>query len=340
MDTSQQLKDALRSVRTTLGVIPDAPVPAGIGLIGCVLDKTESSGDPRIPAVLEQMPVAIWFAFGDDLGKYVAQVRAYDTKREHKTVVFVIVNSVEEALRATNEWKVDVLVVQGVPLHRHSTRPDTLILGNEAGGHGGAYAPPLLSLLQAVLNEVPNGPVIIAAGGISNGAQCAALLAMGADGVVLGSRFLCTPECAFKDEFKEEILKAGMNATARSLAFDDVKRSRFWPEGVDGRAIANDILVDYHQGLDLGTRLKRYDEATKKGERSRMVIWAGVGISFVRDRQKSAEIVRDVHDEMVRTLEAIPRRIVTDLANNNAFFPTVEVRLDSQFNNLREPPPE
>lgn len=57
--------------------------------------------------------MAIWFAFGVDLGKYVTQVRAFDAKREHKTVIFVIVNSVEGALQAANDWKVDVIVTQG-----------------------------------------------------------------------------------------------------------------------------------------------------------------------------------------------------------------------------------
>lgn len=112
-DSSQKLKDGLRSVRASLGLPPGVPVPTGVGLLGWVLDKTEASDDPRIPAVLAEMPTAIWFAFGADLGKYVAQVRAYDAKREHKTVVFVIVNSTEEALCAANDWKADVLVVQG-----------------------------------------------------------------------------------------------------------------------------------------------------------------------------------------------------------------------------------
>lgn len=74
---------------------------------------TEASNDPRIPAVLDEMPSAIWFAFGVDLGKYVAKVREYDSKRTHKTKIFVIVSSLADALRAANEWKVDVLVVQG-----------------------------------------------------------------------------------------------------------------------------------------------------------------------------------------------------------------------------------
>ena len=66
---SQKLKADLWSIRQTLGVPADAPVPAGVGLLSWVLDKTESSDDPCLPAVLEEMPKVIWFAFGDDLGK-------------------------------------------------------------------------------------------------------------------------------------------------------------------------------------------------------------------------------------------------------------------------------
>ncbi len=74
---------------------------------------TEDSDNPHLVRVLEELPKAIWFAFGDDLGDYIVQVRAYDGKRNFKILIYVIVNSVEEALKATNEWKVDALVVQG-----------------------------------------------------------------------------------------------------------------------------------------------------------------------------------------------------------------------------------
>lgn len=47
----------------------------------------------------------------------MAQIRTYDAERapgeKHNTLIFCIVNSVDEALRATNDWGVDVLVVQG-----------------------------------------------------------------------------------------------------------------------------------------------------------------------------------------------------------------------------------
>lgn len=107
----------MRSIRSILQIPDRVPVPVGVGLLGWILDYTETSADPRIPAVLDEMPQAIWLAFGEDLGKYVAQIRAYDAKREHKTVIFVVANSLEAALRAKEEWKVDVIVAQGIQSH-------------------------------------------------------------------------------------------------------------------------------------------------------------------------------------------------------------------------------
>jgi nitronate monooxygenase len=89
--SSDDLKANLSIVRKNLGIKEGASVPVGLGFIGWILEMTEKSDDPRLPA----------------------QVHEYDSKREHKTLIFVIVNSAEDALRAAKEWKVDVLVVQG-----------------------------------------------------------------------------------------------------------------------------------------------------------------------------------------------------------------------------------
>lgn len=84
-----------------------------VGFVGWVLDKFNTTADPRLATVLEKQPAAVWFAFGDDLGKYVAQVHAHNASHGTKIVIFVNTNTVAEALRAANEWKADVIVVQG-----------------------------------------------------------------------------------------------------------------------------------------------------------------------------------------------------------------------------------
>ncbi|GLB45519.1 putative nitronate monooxygenase [Lyophyllum shimeji] len=291
--SSEELKRNFQVARKKLNIADNDPVPIGIGFIGWILDKTEVSEDPRIIATLEEKPIAIWFAFGDDLGKYISQVRAYDAQREHKTVIFVNVNSVEGARRAANEWKVDVIVAQGI----------------EAGGHGGSDAPPLISLLQAVLQALPNGPPVVAAGGVSTGSQIAALLTMGAAGVVLGTRFLFSTECIYPPEKKELLLEAGLNATVRTLAFDEVGRTMGWPAKHDGRAISNQIIQDVNDGLDLEERLRRFDESAARGDSSRLIVWAGVGVGLTDKISSAQDIVSELKSDMYKALELASRLI-------------------------------
>lgn len=160
--------------------------------------------------------------------------------------------------------------------------------GIEAGGHGGAEAPPLAQLVTAVLAAIPDGPPVLAAGGVATGAQVASLLTLGASGVVAGTRFLYTHECQYSAAMKEVLIEAGLNATARGMAFDEVTGLMGWPENVDGRAIANSILDDEVKGLGLEERVKRYDEGKAKGEKDRLVVWAGVGVGLTSEKGTAA----------------------------------------------------
>jgi nitronate monooxygenase len=56
-----------------------------------------------------------------------------------------------------------------------------------------------------------------------------------------------------------------------------------WPEGIDGRAIANGILDDVKDGVGLQERLKRYDDDKTSGAKDRLLIWAGTGVGLVNN---------------------------------------------------------
>lgn len=147
----------------------------------------------------------------------------------------------------------------------------------------------MFDLVQGVLKAIPrNGPFVIAAGGISTGAQIAGLLTMGVDGVVLGTRFLFTPECSMPEDKKQVLVEADLNATTRSMAFDEVNRTMGWPDKCDGRAVSNAIIVDERVGLRLEERLKLFDESAKKGHKDRLVIWAGVGAGLTDEIKPAA----------------------------------------------------
>jgi enoyl-[acyl-carrier protein] reductase II len=103
-------------------------------------------------------------------------------------------------------------VVASVALARRMARQgvDALIAeGTESGGHIGDVA--CLPLIPQVVDAV-DIPVV-AAGGIADGRGLAAALALGADGIQMGTRFICTTECPAHDHYKERIVKAHDRAT-------------------------------------------------------------------------------------------------------------------------------
>jgi len=281
-EPSHKLADAIDEARAA--VTPDKQHLVGMGFVGWVLDKFNTEADPRLTTVLNKAPVAVWFAFGKDLGKYVSQVRAHDATRDHKTLVFVNVNTVEEAQRAANEWKVDVIVVQGA----------------EAGGRGSTYSPPTQEFLKAVLDVVPNGPLVIAAGGISTGTQVAEKLIAGASAVVLGTRLLFTPECMFSDEIKKVLIESGPDSTARSPAYDLAFPPGVWPDGIEARCVNNGVVADFEADLSPADRKANI----ASGKSDYLIVYAGTGVGDVSEIKSTADVIHGIHEEAVAALKS------------------------------------
>lgn len=87
--------------------------------------------------------------------------------------------------------------------------------GFEAGGHNGREETTTMVLIPAVKKQI-NIP-LIAAGGIATGQQMYAAIALGADAVQVGSRFVCSPEASSHMQFKDAIIKAGEGDTQLSM---------------------------------------------------------------------------------------------------------------------------
>lgn len=107
--------------------------------------------------------------------------------------------------------------------------------GTEAGGHTGTVAtmPLVPMIVDAVGGDVP----VVAAGGIFDGRGLAASLALGADGIWVGTRFIATPEARGIPGFKERILEAREDGTTVSRAYS----------GKTMRVIKNDTTAYYEQ---------------------------------------------------------------------------------------------
>lgn len=122
------------------------------------------------------------------------------TKRlqEQGICVTHVVSSVKFALKAQDAG-VDAIVAEGF----------------EAGGHNGREETTTLALIPMVKRaiEVP----LLAAGGIASGAGMLAAMALGADGVQIGSRFVASTESSAHSKFKDKVLSTGDGGTHLTL---------------------------------------------------------------------------------------------------------------------------
>jgi enoyl-[acyl-carrier protein] reductase II len=119
--------------------------------------------------------------------------------------------------------------------------------GFEAGGHNGREETTTLCLIPAV-REAISIP-LIAAGGIATGRAMFATMALGAEGVQVGSRFVCTPEASSHINFKEAVMKAGEGDTIVAL-------KKLTPV----RLIRNDFYHSVQAAEDSGASVARLQE--------------------------------------------------------------------------------
>jgi NAD(P)H-dependent flavin oxidoreductase YrpB (nitropropane dioxygenase family) len=143
--------------------------------------------------VAEKVPVVVFF-WDDPPDDWLSRLRAAGSD------IWFQVGSVAEA-RAARRRGAQALVVQG----------------SEAGGHNRAGAA-TFSLLPAVIDEVGSVPVV-AAGGIADGRTVAAALALGADAVWVGTRLIASVEANAHPGYKDRVVAAGVEDTARHLIF-------------------------------------------------------------------------------------------------------------------------
>jgi nitronate monooxygenase len=172
-------------------------------------------------------------------------------------------------------------------------KPDVLVAqGTEAGGHAGTRS--LFALLPAVKSISGDTPVL-AAGGISDRRGTRAALALGADGVLLGTRFLAADESLAAPEARQRVLAASGDATLRTTVFDIV-RGYDWPDGITARALRNAFSDRWHgneEGLkkSLSREKKAYAAAVENRDFDTALVFAGEGVDLIDAVLPAAEIV-------------------------------------------------
>jgi enoyl-[acyl-carrier protein] reductase II len=141
--------------------------------------------DEVMKVVIEEKVPVVTTGAGNP-GKYMAALKEAGTK------VIPVVNSVSLAKRLEKSG-VDAVIGEGM----------------EAGGHIGTETTLVLIPQLADALQVP----VIAAGGIADGRGMAAALILGAEGVQIGTRFICAEECVVDEAYKAMVLKATDRST-------------------------------------------------------------------------------------------------------------------------------
>ncbi len=127
-------------------------------------------------------------------------VEAVELCHRHGVLVVNMCGKVDHARRAVDAG-CDIVVAQGT----------------EAGGHTGQVA--TMPLVPQVVDAVGDRVPVVAAGGIVDGRGLAAALALGADGVWVGTRFIATPEARSVAGYKEALLRTAEDGTIISRAY-------------------------------------------------------------------------------------------------------------------------
>ncbi len=226
-------------------------------------------------------------------------------RRLREAGVFVVcqVGSVQEADEA-QEAGAQVLIVQG----------------REAGGHVRGLQP-LAELLPEVLSSarVP----VLAAGGLAEGADVAAVMALGAQGAVLGTAMIATHESFAHDAHKQRVVAAGPGQTVLTQAFHIN-----WPPGARVRVLRNSVTRGEQGDPFDGRRTVIGDEEGRPiylfstdsplrsmtGDFEAMALYAGKGVEHIDAVTGAGERLQRIAAEAAAALRAralrFPARVV------------------------------
>lgn len=275
-------QDQTRSVQTVLNEfrprfdLPStlAPPEAGADLVNAALEVM----------IEEQVPV-FSAAIGTPEPKLVERFHSAGTK------VLSMVATVSDGVAAANNGA-DVIVAQGTEAGGHRSYGAKQTKPNAIGSSTFTLIPELRASIDRPL---------VAAGGISDGRGLAAMLALGADGVLLGTRFVATKESMASDVWKQRLIE-GQRSTSLTDGFTGqwarVLTSEFTERWDQADVQALPGLLQAAAGRDL------FGAARKAGDDQLQPLYAGAGVGALSSIVGAGDVVEQMVTEALEALEA------------------------------------
>jgi nitronate monooxygenase len=252
----------------------------GVGFITWSLARNPELLD----AAIARRPATIMLSFGDP-GEFADRIHRANIP------LTVQVQTLGQARRAL-EVGADIIVAQG----------------GEAGGHGmGARSTfTLVPDIVDLVAEHSARTLVVAAGGVADGRGLAAALALGADGVLVGTRLWASTEALVTPQAQQRAVEACGDDTVRTRVYDIV-RQRDWPEEYDARLVINPLIETWH-GNESGLRARlpeavsTFKKAVAEQDFDVVTPLVGEAISLIHDVRPAADIVHDMVDDANRIL--------------------------------------
>jgi enoyl-[acyl-carrier protein] reductase II len=210
-----------------------------------------------------------------------------DLCHRHGVLVVNMCGKVDHARRALDAG-CDIVVAQGT----------------EAGGHTGQVAtlPLVPQIVDAVGAQIP----VVAAGGIVDGRGLAAALALGADGVWVGTRFIATPEARGVAGYKDALIRTKEDGTTISRAFSGktmrVVRNRYTQYYDDHPGQLKPFPAQLTKSMEDGAFHLGGDEDTSDVDPERECYPTGQGVGAIQTLMPAASIVAQMVDQAEQVL--------------------------------------
>lgn len=276
--TVQAVQAALNPMRTRLGLPAKWERP--VQLPDLIPDAFQVILNERVPV----------FSIG--LGNPGPEM--VEACHRHNIRVIAMVTTVEDA-RTVEATGLDAVVAQG----------------GEAGGHRSHFEKPASAEIGAVSTTVLVPEVVeavripvIAAGGLADGRGLVAALALGASGILMGTRFMATRESMTPEIHKKALLERSANATTLT----DVLSGRF------ARALKNTFTDNYGRTGVLPfpwhyvNATDIYREAAAQGNAEYFPMWGGQSIGLIHNLPSAAEVIETtIHEARVLLMERLPQ---------------------------------
>ena len=245
--------------------LADVSDPFGIGFITWSLAKQPALLD----IALEAGPRAIMLSFGDP--------KPFAPRIKSSGALLICQVQDEAMARQALDAGADILIAQGT----------------EAGGHGASRT--TIDIVPAIVDLAAGRVPVAAAGGIGDGRGLAAMMMLGASGVLLGTRFYASQECDGPEEAKRRICATSSGNSVRGIIFD-LSRNNVWPAPFTGRCLINEHARRWMgREVELMQNVKavaaEYAAAKAAGNFDIAAVIAGEAVGLIHDIPPAAEIV-------------------------------------------------